>query len=530
MLRDLPQGDRISSQSQTIFAGLNHTAAAGDGEFFAMENLSGELFPLLSSRRARSREQQLRQANGLYAKEKLAWVEGENFYYDGEYIGPVSDGPKTFASLGYFLLIFPDKKYFLTNWSSGNLYDRFGDLEASYSGSAGGIRFHDGEYAGAAAAANSISTSGAAFPFRVGDAISISGCIKQPENNKTPIIQEISADGKTLRFYANIFVLPQDADSYTEPGQILLKRSVPDMDCFCENENRLWGLKGKEIFSCKLGDPFNWNVFAGLSTDSYSVATGTDGDFSAAVSHLGYPVFFKPDAIHKIYGSKPSNFQVIHSANMGIAADSGKSPAIVGNTLYYLSESGVVAYQGGIPSLIDQALGGQFHAGIGGTDGKHYYISMVDEKEKRRLFVYDPGRNFWHEEDDPGIQAMANLGPRLYFLTEDSIWLARGADYSGVEWYAETGDFTDAHFGKKIVGPYLYLRYMLAPDAEMEVFISYEGGAWQSLGRIRGEGKKQSRRLASIPARCDHYRLRFEGSGQMQIYSLSRDRAAGSAV
>ena len=92
------------------------------------------------------------------------------------------------------------------------------------------------------------------------------------------------------------------AETYTESGAITIARTVPDLDYFCENENRLWGVKGKEIFACKLGDPFNWNVFSGLSTDSYSVATGTDGDFTAAVSYLGYPVLLKPDAIHKVYG------------------------------------------------------------------------------------------------------------------------------------------------------------------------------------------------------------------------------------
>ena len=67
------------------------------------------------------------------------------------------------------------------------------------------------------------------------------------------------------------------------------------MDFICENENRLWGCKEDTIYSSKLGDPFNWNVFDGLSTDSYAVNVRIDGDFTACCSYLGYPVFFKEE-------------------------------------------------------------------------------------------------------------------------------------------------------------------------------------------------------------------------------------------
>lgn len=629
MLPYIPYGDNISAYSQTGFGGINHNPSAADGELYRVKNLTSDLYPLLSSRPERVQVTTLTKANGLFAKEKLAWVDGTNFYYDNELIGQVADSPKTFASMGYFLLIFPDKKYFLTNWEEGNIYDRFGDLEASYTSAAGAISFGGGVYAEAAAEANSITTTGEPFPFRAGDAVTISGCTVHEENNKTPVIQEISDDGKTLRFYPNIFVIDSGeyeeveievplsataradfyvgssysfngsgvfsvnqnsliaissagaaaavgqyyikqaaesgsvegslvyqisaaeyitgegdsgdwlslqlikrfaAETYTESGAITIARTVPDLDYFCENENRLWGVKGKEIFACKLGDPFNWNVFSGLSTDSYSVATGTDGDFTAAVSYLGYPVLLKPDAIHKVYGTKPTNFQPMHSANVGVAQGSSRSAAIVANTLYYLSANGVVAYQGGIPTVIDTPLSERLHNGIGGTDGSKYYLSAEDEANQRRLFVYDPRYNLWHEEDDLGISAMATLSAQLYFLAGNTIYQERGSAYDGVEWSVETADYYQQYFGKKAAGPYLVLRYWLAEGAQLAASISYDGGDWEEIGTITGEGQKRSIRLATVPARCDHYRLRFNGSGQMQLFSLTRESAAGSAV
>ena len=46
--------DSIVKGRQTRFNGLNHTLGAGDGELWDMENLTGDYFPLLASRRPRT--------------------------------------------------------------------------------------------------------------------------------------------------------------------------------------------------------------------------------------------------------------------------------------------------------------------------------------------------------------------------------------------------------------------------------------------------------------------------------------------
>lgn len=115
--------------------------------------------------------------------------------------------------------------------------------------------------------------------------MTISGAVTHESNNKTPIIREI--DGDYLRFYENTFTIGSGGDAET----LTIKRTVPDMDFLCENENRLWGCKEDTIYASKLGDIFNWNVFDGVATDSYSVNVGSAGDFTACCSYLGYPCF-----------------------------------------------------------------------------------------------------------------------------------------------------------------------------------------------------------------------------------------------
>ncbi len=92
------------------FKGYNHNLYAGDGEFWDMKNMTGDYYPVLSTRGKRGIVKHLSKPNGLFAKEKLAWVDGTEFYYGGIKVGTVEDSPKQFASMGAYLVIFPDKK------------------------------------------------------------------------------------------------------------------------------------------------------------------------------------------------------------------------------------------------------------------------------------------------------------------------------------------------------------------------------------------------------------------------------------
>ena len=107
------------------------------------------------------------------------------------------------------------------------------------------------------------------------------------------------------------------AETYTESGAITIARTVPDLDYFCENENRLWGVKAKEIFAC------NWETpLTGMSSLGYPpIATVWLPARTAISPPLSLiwdnPVLLKPDAIHKVYGTKPTNFQPMHSPMWG---------------------------------------------------------------------------------------------------------------------------------------------------------------------------------------------------------------------
>ena len=320
---------------------------------------------------------------------------------------------------------------------------------------------------------------------------------------------------------------------YIEPGTISFSKNIPDLDFICVNENRLWGCKGDSIYASKLGDPTNFYVFDGLSTDSWQSDVGDKGDFTACISYLGYPVFFKEESVFKVYGDRPANFQWTPSARFGVAAGSDRSLAVANETLYYLSATGVVAYNGGIPSIISEPLGvdKRWHDAVAGSDGLRYYVSMTDEAGETSLYVYDTQRGMWHREDDLDAVGFAYYGHSLRALDADGRLLSldgiEGDLENAVPWEAEFADYTNNLPVKKGVLRIL-LRCELDEGSSLSVGIQYDAQTRFETIRTVTAQAKQSYVLPLIVRRCDHWRLKLSGIGGCKVYSLALVRYSGS--
>lgn len=507
------------------FGGYDHRLGAQDGYIWDMENLTGDHAPVLASRPPRWTVTTVAKPNGLFCAGKRFLVDGTRLLVDGVEKGTVVDSQKLFAALSGRVVIWPDKVVYTTD-------GKLERLEAEYS--AKGLVFGDGTFAGKPAKANSITTTGAVFPFRAGDGVTISGCA-EAKNNLTLIVREISEDGKTLRFYENSFTL--GSGSVTEAGTVTLQRSVPDFDVMCSDDNRLWGGKGDTIWCSKLGDPYNWNVFDGVSTDAWSVETGTPGNFTACTSFLGYPVFFKEDKVFKVYGDRPTNYQVMASATLGVSAGSGKSLAVAGETLFYLSRAGIVAYSGGIPRSISAPFGtARYRNAVGGSDGMKYYVSMEDDNGEWSLFVYDPALGVWHREDSTRLVAADYLGG-VNGLTADGRLLLLGrpsevpegcVQEGAVRSWVEFGDIPMDSFDSKYPVR-LWLRLSSDTAVTVAAEIQYDGGSWETVDAVKG-GSMDRFYLSCPVQRCDHFRLRLSADGSWRLWGLEVELYDGSYV
>ena len=471
---------------QEKFGGINHTFGASGGELYDMKNLSARYFPLLAPRARRyTVRKNTGTANGIFSAGKLYEVYGAKLYIDGEEKATVADSEKTFCALGERVLIFPDK---IVCEKDGTIKP----MEASYS--ATGLKFGNGTYADEKAEANSITTTGAAFPFNVGDAVTISGCTKEAYNNRTPIIREISEDKKTLRFYENTFRLPEGQESITETGEVTLKRTVPDMDFVCTNENRA---------------------------------------FTACVSYLGYPCFFKEDKIFKMYGTIPTNFQLMSSAVLGVMKGSHKSLAVAGETLYYLSKVGIMAYSGGMPRCISHALGDDVRLSdaVGGSDGLNYYVSLKEDG-KAALYCYSSENGVWHKEDALAVVQMAYSGGIMALVDGGCVLLGNPADIptgatreGTVSSEAEFADYDGGSFDAKHVQR-VRARLECEKGATVVFLVRFDSGAWEEVDRC-GAQEKDVFTLNCPIRRCDHFRLKIKATGEYRLYALEYEYVTG---
>ena len=317
----------------------------------------------------------------------------------------------------------------------------------------------------------------------------------------------------------------------TETGTVTVERRVPELEHLCVNENRLWGSVGGTIYASRLGDPTNFQVFDGLSTDSWVSDTVDAGDFTACVSYLGYPVFFKEDSVYKIYGDRPSNFQWTPSVRLGVLAGSEKSLAVAGETLFYLSRAGVAAYTGGIPNIVSGPLGQEkrWKKAVGGSDGLKYYVSLQDDSGWG-LYVYDTRFGAWHREDASQARDFAYWDGGLHMLlASGSLWRLDGCAGTledPVGWEALFADLTDGRPEKKGVLR-LLIRAELESGSSLTASVRYDGGEFQNLRTLTAR-EKRSFALPLAVRRCDHWQLRLSGTGECRLSSLAVTRYVGS--
>ncbi len=572
-LKELP----TSRQLIDVFGGYNHNLRIGEGEFYDMKNLTSADYPVLSPRSKRGIYEVPNKPQGLVAKDSLCYVDGADFIINGYRIDlrlTDDDAPKTLISIGAYVIIMPDKKYINTT----NLSD-YGSIEASLT-TTSAVSFElcklDGSsYEGVKVSATEpedpanmelwidtssvphtlkqysttsmmwvsiattyikITATGLGIPFSEGDGVTISGVETLKDLNNTMIVW---AKGD------NYIVVTGILDKVvTQETAITVARRMPNMDFIIESENRLWGcrygiaLNGQmvnEIYACKLGDFKNWNCFAGISTDSYAATVGTDGQFTGAITHLGYPLFFKEGCIHKVYGNYPANYQIQTTTCRGVQKGCSKSLAIVNEVLYYKSRSAVCAYDGSLPVEISSALGDEaYHDAVAGSLGNKYYISMADANDIWHLFVYDTKRGMWHREDNTQVADFCNCRGDLYYIdyADNQIKTVRGTgvlETADIAWMAETGVIGTDSPDKKYISR-LDVRMSLKVGTRVYFYIEYDStGKWEHLFTMTGM-TLQSFTVPIRPKRCDHMRIRIEGNGEAKIYSIAKTIEQGSEI
>lgn len=582
-MRGLPAiGVQSTSRITTdVFAGYRNAFKISDSEFSYTENLSSSHYPMLSNRKPRGTVQRLSAPGGLLEKDALAYVDNGTLYYNGLPTGltGLSLGEKQMVSMGAFLCIWPDKKYFNTAD-----FNDFGNMDADYA-SSGNVQYRmcrsDGtEYqtissspvepeegscdvwidtsTSAHAAMEWSASSGGwveiptvftkiifssmgAIPraFSEMDGVSISGADFEDANGEK-VLYAIGGDEESEHDWIVVVGLLESSLTQSE-GSVRVERHVPSLDYVCECQNRLWGCfygndgekNLNEIYCCALGDFRNWRQYLGQSTDSWTASVGSDGQWTGAVNYLGDPVFFKENIIHRVTVSSAGAHQIHETICRGVQKGSYKSLQVVNETLYYKSRIDICAWQGGFPGTASAALGEKkYYDAVGGAFGGKYFVSMRDEDNAWHLFVYDIERGVWLREDALHAMCFAKVDDELYAIDAESGDLiaingTTGTLESSVQWQAVSGIQYYEYPDRKYLSRY-NLRLHMEQGATLRIYLQYDSeGRWIPCGKIKKSGTGTVT-LPIKPRRCDHMQMKLEGEGNVKIFSITRVLEVGS--
>lgn len=562
----------------TDFRGLNLSQGIGDGEWAWMQNMDTREYPAVARRQKRVHVATLNKPNGLCATDRLCFVDGVKFYYNGFYYGDVEDSEKTLVPMGAKIAIFPDKKLFDTitlsftdmeqkNVSSGTVsvtlakgdgtpYGEYtegdtapenpenGQLWLDTSGDAPVMKTWSeaqGLWVAEATTYVLVSATGLGQGLKALDGVTVSG-LEESGLNGDWILTDAGPD------YILFTGILQKA--LTQTGEVRVERTCPEMDFVVEKDNRLWGCSSAdhEIYCCKLGDPTNWRAYQGVATDSYAVTVGTPGPFTGAAVSGSAVIFFKENCLHRVYGTQPSNFTVYVDNLRGVQQGCHKSAVRVNEYLYYKSVFDVCVYADSEVAGISAALGTEsYKNAVAGVCGSRLYLSMEDQEGAWQLLVYDTAAGVWTREDGTHALGFVSCLTETFMLRADGELYALlpgeynkdffmvGSDYTvyaqeetdeEVSWELRTGEILRELPDHKYIGKIqLYLE--LDPGARAEVALRRDGGAWEKVQELSG-GDQRRCTLPIYPRRCDRMEIRLTGVGHVRLVNWSKYVGYGS--
>mgnify|MGYP000180684533 CR=1 FL=1 len=308
MAFNFPQLDSSSAQReyQEQFAGYNHNIRIGDTEFYDMQNMTGNYYPVLSPRDKRGIVQQFTKPKCMASRDNLCYIDGMYLYIDGEKVDHIilTDTDKTMVSMGAYLVIFPDKVFINTEDTSdwgyldntieiatevnnvvytmctqdgtkyqyqnpkGENYVYVGDESPNVGEKetvANGYKWLDTSgdthylkvwnsntrmWSSLSTTYVRIESTGIGKGFKEGDAVTISGCDSSSSSGSDKIKEQIDALNtsmliKSIDEKENWIVVTAILDNVVtqSTGTVKLERVAPIMDFVIESNNRLWGCR-----------------------------------------------------------------------------------------------------------------------------------------------------------------------------------------------------------------------------------------------------------------------------------------------
>ncbi len=511
------------------FNGINNLNTYEEGDLESCNNIDIDKLPYLSPGKQTLSEKV--SAEDLLCAEGIARIETASdgtrtLYFRPEkedsdwnsYPVEITEGKKEIAYAGGKVILMPDKKYLDLTKNNRD----WGSIEKEIEYAPNLIFVHSGYLVFTKSEDfNSFKNS-----FNVGDVVTFTGGyyrdnkIAESWIEKKLIVREISkSTEKKVTFDPYSF-----GDAYDNTNSVCtFKKVMPDISRLCSFGDRVWGVtEDGKIMASKYLDPTNFEYFDFSSADSFTLEAGAGGSFTASCATANYVAFFRENKIHRITGTKPSNYRHSVIRQNGVMSGSERSVAIIDDIVYYEGKHGFYAFDGGEAQLISEKLGKFDHSlGVASFYGDEYRISVKNKAGNYELYYYNTRKGIWVKDGIERYLAAANFMGTMYYVGKDKV-IQRLTDESESQGFGATLRPFEVDFAEKKGYLRICVGYSIPQYGKVTCSVSYNGGPLREVARFTDHTKNVGE-VRLVPNRGDTIKINVYGSHDTVIRYIMRE-------
>lgn len=313
---------------------------------------------------------------------------------------------------------------------------------------------------------------------------------------------------------------------------------------------------GDCVHSSVIGKPYDFTTLEDGEASADWIEVVSAGQFTGIAAFGGNVYYFKEHCVHKLYGSSPTDWQLVMLPINGVEEGADKSVAVENDVCIYKSTDGFYLFDGFTATKISGKLGRntvlpdecekslryiEYSSCI--FKGK-YYCSAYDRIEKKyTLYTYDINTGLWCAEElnsDSGFTNLMRTNRDVYGVKveEDRInlvSLSSGGEFSdeqyetGFEWSVESGDMTLGYANNKYISK-IQIRAQGEAGTKIYVKVVADRKENKSAEFEFSPDTLDSFSYSPKPIRCDNFRMLLSGTGQAKIYSITLTVSEGSEI
>lgn len=307
-----------------------------------------------------------------------------------------------------------------------------------------------------------------------------------------------------------------------------------DLNYITTYQNRLWGASGKELHSCALDLPAQWQQFNGTEEDSYvkDVETIAGEMINMVSGSLTKLTIGTKNSVWELYGGLPSDFNTVLITN-DEGFSNNKSAMTQEGEMSFIDRVGIFNYAGGtIPNRAFSDIMRRYFAtidgnSVAGSDGRNSYFKIATDT----ILFYDDraGITSWSVWRDIRASQFAVMAKQFYIGDDlGRVLRLEGTSDNGtpISWSVTTKPFTGDSISQKMKWIKLWITVDLSVGSTLNVSLSptVDGNDFTLVKTVVGTGLLKERIVIPITGfqLNNTIRIKLEGTGFARIHEISR--------